>query len=156
MEDDPAKVTELLTFLRSHNSAVLATVRNGSTPHATTIYFYVEDDLNFYFLTKNETAKFDNIKKNINVALVVSDTQTLQTVQLEGTAQEVDYTKTYASTMNKLLSIIAKNGEEWEKIPLNHVENSGYFVFVQIKPTWLRFSDYKNWQHTTKFEKRFS
>lgn len=153
---DPVVVKELLTFLRSNDVAVLATIKSGNIAHATTIYFYAEDDLTFYFLTRNETMKFNNIKANNSVALVVSDPVTLQTVQVEGKATEVDYTRQYAGTMKKFTDALVKNGQEWDKIPINHMASAGYYSFVRITPGWIRWTDYKQWEHTVKFEAHFS
>ncbi|HYK08955.1 MAG TPA: pyridoxamine 5'-phosphate oxidase family protein [Candidatus Eisenbacteria bacterium] len=152
---DQAPVTELLTFLRSHYVGVLATVAPGNTAHATSIFYYPEDDLRCYFLTKNETHKFNNIKENHSVALVVSDPLTLQTVQVQGLAKEVDYTLEFASTMKKYTEMLSKSGNQWDSIPLNHINNVGYFTLVQITPTWIRWTDFKNWGQTIKFEQTF-
>lgn len=154
---DNVSVTELLAFLRSHQVAVLATVNNtNDSPHATTIYYYVEDDLKFYFLTRNQSAKMNNIKKNQSVALAITDPASLQTVQVEGLAMEVDYSQKYASTIKKFTDQLAKNDKEWSDLPLNHQGNSGYFAFVQVTPSWIRWSDYKSWEHAIKFEKNFT
>jgi len=155
MELEDSKVQDLLNFLRKQNSAVLATIKTGNVAHAATIYFYTEDDLRFYFLTKNSTMKFTNIKENHSVALVISDPDNLETVQVEGIAREVDYAKEYSQTMEKFTQKLESRGKEWEKIPLNHIQNKGYYVFVQITPTWIRWTDYKDWEHQVKFEQKF-
>ena len=147
-------VADLLMFLRAHDIAALATVSETNAAHATTTYFYVEDDLNFYMLTKYETFKFKNLTKNHSVALVVTNEKSLETVQVEGIAKEVDYSHEYAPTVKRFTKNLEKNGWKWENIPLNHVF-AGYYSFVQIKPTWIRWSDFRDWEHKVKFEQRF-
>lgn len=152
---DNVPVQEVLQFLRTHIIAAIATILHGTKAHATTIYYYTDDDLKMYFLTKGETLKFSNIIHGGSVGLVVTDPQTLQTIQVEGTAKEVDYSKEYAQVMKKYVDTLTQNGLQWANIPLNHMEKVGYYTFVQITPTWIRWTDFKNWAHTVKFEQRF-
>ena len=152
VENVPSK--ELLDFLRVHDITALATTSESGIAHASTTYYYVEDDLRFYLLTKHDTFKFKNLSKNKSVALVVTDEQKLQTVQIEGTAKEVNYANESAPTVKKFIENLAKNGLQWDELPVNHLD-AGYYAFVQITPTWIRWSDFKNWKHTVKFEQRF-
>jgi nitroimidazol reductase NimA-like FMN-containing flavoprotein (pyridoxamine 5'-phosphate oxidase superfamily) len=146
---------DLLGFLSKHYVATLATVKPDSSAHATTIYFHVDKDLNFYFLTRDMTTKFTNIKTHQHVALAITDAESLETVQVEGVAGEVDYTKTYADTVKEFVAKLNANGKSWEKIPLNHIAD-GYYVFVQIKPTSIKWVDFKEWGHTLQFEEKFT
>ena len=151
---DNASSQELLQFLRSHDVAALASIKENKA-YASTIYYFVEDDLRFYFLTRNGTLKFTNLRENGGVGLVITDQQTLQTVQVQGIAKEVDYSKEYQTTVKKFTDQLAKSGKEWEKIPINHI-TSGYYAFVQITPTWIRWTDFINWAHKVKFEQKFA
>lgn len=154
MQTDPNQVKSLLEFLRTHDVAVLATIQDGTRAHATTIYYYVDDDLKFYFLTRNETLKFSNLKEDGDVGMAITDATGLQTVQIEGKAREVDYARQYAPIVKKFIDGLAKSGKAWEQIPLNRI-NSGYFAFIQVTPTWIRWCDFKDWAHTVKFEQRY-
>jgi nitroimidazol reductase NimA-like FMN-containing flavoprotein (pyridoxamine 5'-phosphate oxidase superfamily) len=77
---------EALEFLQNNVTAVLATCLDGQ-PHATAIYYDVDDDFNIYFLTKQNTQK--NIQAGINsrVALVVGTGPELITAQIRGRAE---------------------------------------------------------------------
>lgn len=152
---DPKIAQQLLQFLRSHDVAALATITDGTKVHATTIFYYVEDDFKFYFLTRNATLKYSNLNTHGVVGLVVTDPVTLQTVQVEGTAKEVDYAKEYAPTIKKYTDNLAANNRQWANIPLNHMPDAGYYALIQITPTWLRWTDFTNWAHTVKFEQKF-
>ena len=146
-----APVKDLIEFLRKHDIASVATVKENGQAHATTIFYYVEDDLKIYFLTKYDTLKFKNLKTNFTVGLVITDEPLYQSVQIEGTAKEVDYSHEFSATVKKFTDNLAKNGKDWEGIPLNHM-TAGYFAFVQITPTWIRWVDFKNWGHIVKYE----
>lgn len=152
--EDKVVVQELLQFLRSHEVGALATIKEGKA-HAASIYYYIDDDLRVYFLTRNETLKFSNMVKEGTVGFVVTDPVTLQTVQIEGTGREVDYTGEYAAVMKKYVDQLSKSGKAWENIPINHMLGTGYYAFAQITPSWIRWTDFKNWAHTVKFEQKF-
>ncbi|MFZ2522181.1 MAG: pyridoxamine 5'-phosphate oxidase family protein [Minisyncoccia bacterium] len=57
-------------FLRENSTAVVATSFNGD-PRASTVYYFVDEDFNFYFVTKRKTSKYLNAELNPKVALVV-------------------------------------------------------------------------------------
>lgn len=145
---------DLITFLATYHAAGLATIKPGNIAHATTIYYYSDPGCNFYFLTKDLTGKFDNIKDNQTVGLVITDNSALQTVQVEGLAGEVDYSKQYAKEMQAYTDKLSKFGQQWEQIPLNHLAE-GYYAFVRIVPKWILWKDFKNWGNTVQYEQRF-
>lgn len=153
MPDTVATITDVLQFLHTQDVAMLATIKEGKA-HAAAIYYHVEDDAKLYFLTKNETGKFRNLMQDNSVALVISDTSKLQTVQIEGIAREVDYTKEYSEVMKRFSAQLSQSGKAWEGLPINHLSQAGYYAFVQVTPTWIRWSDFKNWGHTILFEQK--
>lgn len=146
---------DLLQFLDSHYVAVLSTVKEGNLPHASTIYFYADKECNFYFLTRDMTKKFYNIRYNGHVSLVISDKDTLESVQIEGIAVEVNYSQEYASQVKELTEKLKRNGYSWEQIPLNHITD-GYYVFIKITPHSIKWLDYKDWGQTLQYEQVFS
>lgn len=76
-------------FLALHRVGVLATVSSAGKPHAATIYFTYDQQLNIYFVTKKETQKSRNLQANGLAAIAVYDAATQTTVQIEGTVVEV-------------------------------------------------------------------
>ena len=155
MSENTASSDMLLSFLREYDVAALSTIMPGNVAHGTAIYYYVDEDFNFYFLTKSETLKFKNIETNNSASLVVIDQETLQTVQVDGVAEEVDYKNEYASQLQMYNQTLARNRQEWHKVPLTHVPGSEW-TFVKVTPKWMRWTDYKNWEHSIKFEHKFS
>ncbi len=61
---------EALSFLKDHTTAVVATSKDDM-PFASTVYYVVDDDFNFYFVTPINTNKYLNISKSAKVAIVV-------------------------------------------------------------------------------------
>jgi len=151
MEQNKKSLADLLTFLQGHFIATLATVKPGGMPHGATVYFNNDEKGNFYFLSRDTTRKWKNIVENPHVSLVITDPNTSQTVQVEGTAEEVDYAKTYAGQVQNLIMHLEKNGKKWTDTPLQH-QNAGYFMFVKVTPTWIRWSNYAEWKDIIQFE----
>jgi nitroimidazol reductase NimA-like FMN-containing flavoprotein (pyridoxamine 5'-phosphate oxidase superfamily) len=146
---------DLLKFLRDHFVATLATIKDGISPTGTTVYYYTDDEFNFYFLTKDDTEKFKNIQRNPRVALVVTNSEALQTVQVEGEAEVADFgEEKYSKILDDFVMSLKSRGKEWENLPINHIYK-GYFSLIKIKPNWLRWTDYKNWEHSLQFESKF-
>ena len=145
---------DLIEFLAGHYVATLATVKWGNMPHAASIYYHVDKEGNIFFLTKGGTQKFSNINKNGNVAMVITDAESLQTVQLEGFAKEVDYAKDYAQLTQEFAKKLSKSGHPWAQIPINHL-TQGYFVLVKVVPNWIKWIDFKDWKHVVQYEENF-
>lgn len=76
-------------FLKQHPVGVLATVDSGNNPHASAVYFSIDDNLNVSFTTKRDTEKHANISYNDAVMLAVYDAGSQSTVQIQGKATEV-------------------------------------------------------------------
>jgi general stress protein 26 len=80
---------QVLTFLQNKFLAVLATVDSVHLPHAATIYYVIDDDFTIYFITKNDTEKYEHLLHNPHVALVVGTENIPRTAQIEGVAEVV-------------------------------------------------------------------
>jgi uncharacterized protein YhbP (UPF0306 family) len=72
-------------FLKDNYAAVIATCLDGR-PHATTVYYDIDEDFNFFYLTKRNTQKNIQTAFNPKVALVVGTGPERITVQVRGTA----------------------------------------------------------------------
>lgn len=123
---DKIQKDKLRSFLWSHHTAVLATIKKGNKAHATTIYYLIDEHFNFYFITKDETLKFKNIEDNNSVALAISDEHELQTVQVEGTAEEIKGNN-FAQTVDKLVTRYSKEGG-WDKLPINQIKGGAFRI----------------------------
>lgn len=76
---------DALAFLREQNTGVLATAFGGQ-PFASTVYYVVDDDFNFYFATRQNTAKNANVAVNPAVAFIVGTGPEHISVQVRGVA----------------------------------------------------------------------
>lgn len=76
-------------FLKENAVGVLASVAPGGDPHASVIYFAVNQDFTISFLTKTATRKHTNLLRDNRVMLVVFDPKNQTTVQVSGNAEEL-------------------------------------------------------------------
>lgn len=86
----PGTYERIYMFLKHHPIGVLATTTLDKRPHATVIYFLVDEALDVYFATKNHTLKAVNLRHNPRAALVAFDPVAQASVQVTGTAEPVD------------------------------------------------------------------
>ena len=126
-----------LNFLRSKVVTVIATVNQDGHPMAATVYFAVDDDFTFYFMTKVSTHKFLNLQNNQHVAMVVGTENIPTTVQIEGQAEKLEQMDKKLIAQDK----VARNSLEGAYgPPLNKLPVDELAVF-QVKPTFIKFMD---------------
>lgn len=80
-------------FLRDHKTAVVATASRSGEPEAATVFYAVDDDFTFNFITDKSSRKYKNLKENSHVAIVVGTGPDVMTIQCGGHADIVDYLK---------------------------------------------------------------
>ncbi len=80
---------DALKFLKEKQLAVVSTASSTGKPEAATVIYFIDDDFNFYFVTRRNTRKFENLQSNSNVAIVVGTELLPVTVQIGGTAELV-------------------------------------------------------------------
>lgn len=90
MEKNEAMKQEALDFLKDRVIAVVATTDKNHKPNAATILYHIDDDMNFFFMTRKQTRKYENIMANPHVAIVVGIGDGPGTVQAEGEAREIE------------------------------------------------------------------
>ena len=121
---------DLVRFLRKHRLAVQASVAPGGAPQAAVVGFAVSSDLEIVFDTVASTRKYQNLRADPRVALVIGWDET--TAQLEGVADfptgaELDrlrevYFAAYPDGRDRLA---------WPGI-----------THIRVRPTWARYSDF--------------
>ncbi|MFS8130388.1 MAG: pyridoxamine 5'-phosphate oxidase family protein [Candidatus Dojkabacteria bacterium] len=143
----------LFEFLETHNIASLATVSPEGVPHVTTIYNFSDKDLNFYFTTKSETIKYKNIKENSNVALVITDVEELQTIQIEGKAKLISDSKELIDVLARLATAALGKDKGLGELPVTKIKE-GAICFFKVVPSWIRWTNFKN-KEDIEFEEKF-
>jgi pyridoxine/pyridoxamine 5'-phosphate oxidase len=122
---------ELLAFLRRHRIMVEASVTPDAKPQAAIVGYAVSDSLELVFDTLESTRKYQNLRANPHVALVIGWDDEM-TAQLEGS---VDFpTGAELERIKDCYFGAYPDGRErlaWPGI-----------THVRVRPTWVRFTDY--------------
>jgi len=135
--DDPK--AEALRFLKGHQAGVLATVSADGQPHASAVYYTVDDDFNVYFLTQSSSRKAQAIAANPRVAFTVGTQDVPQTVQLEGIAEEIRYEPEKNDKAAKLAEGFMSASTYFA--PVTKLDPAS-IIIVWIQPKWVRWADY--------------
>lgn len=127
-------------FLREHEVATLSTIdRNGNVDGAV-VYYSFNNGL-LHILTKGGTQKMHNIFAHPQVAITIFDEVNLQTMQIQALAS----IETDQETKRKVFKYLGRErvyGNERRSPPVTQL-HEGSFIVVQIRPTAIKFRDYK-------------
>ena len=102
----PKLKTKALEFLSEPTriTAVIGTSSLDNIPYTATVYYHVDDEFNFYFLTATGTQKYLNLHANPQAAITIGFGPSYTTMQGGGPVQE-----------------LAKGSEE-EKLAIAHLK----------------------------------
>lgn len=133
---------EGLTFLKTHDLAVLSTVDRTGNIQGAMVYYLVDQNNLIYILTKSGTSKGRNIFAHSQVALTVYEPGAQQTLQLQGTAE----VETNQTTKDKVFSQFVQPRSYRGKMEMPPVTklHEGEFMVIRISPTLIKFTDYTN------------
>jgi general stress protein 26 len=85
----PEAKKAILEFLKKCPIASLSTCSKKGEPESSAVYYHVDEEMNFYFMTKEFTRKSQNLIENPQVALLFYSQEDLKTLQLEGKAKKL-------------------------------------------------------------------
>lgn len=134
---------EAKIFLASHDLGVLSTIDQNGNIHGAVIYYTIGTDNQLYFVTKNKTHKAQDILHYHQVSLTIYDAQTMQTLQLSGSAT-IEQDKVLSEEITKKILRPRLAGTHTTVPPIVHISAGEYIVF-NIKPSQYAFHDYKTW-----------
>ena len=135
MEDKEGLKRRAFGFLNEKEVAVISTISENNEPTAATILFSIDDDFNFYFITRRQTRKFKNIQTNKNEAIVVGTELEPGTIQMQGEAQLLE-----GNEAEKFFKEISKNKKDLLKLyygPYLLVPGLDFAIF-KVKINWMR------------------
>lgn len=139
-----------LAFLREHTTAVLATSSLSGEPQAAALYYDVDDDFNFYFISSKESQKAKNLMVNKRASIVVGFGAGVSTIQGAG---DVEITETIDFQL--FTRIVARiKLKEASQLALSHVIKSG-FVTIKVTPRWLTWLNLDKETYPETYSKDF-
>jgi uncharacterized pyridoxamine 5'-phosphate oxidase family protein len=145
---DEMKV-QIESFLKNHDLAVVSTVAHDKKPEAATVGYLYENDI-FYFITRANSRKAQNLEHNQRIAAVIGTTAGPNTVQLEG---EAFVLKSGTREFNDLLVKFAGLKVLYYG-PFLKMEGID-FVIVTVKVDWLRWLDVNDLTNKEEFYQLF-
>jgi general stress protein 26 len=132
------KDKRVLEFLNLQRAGVLSTVGKDGLPHASVVYYEVNDDFIFRFLTKKRTQKSNNLRHNNFISFVVFDQMTQTTAQITGEATEIqDLYEVHKVFRNSLRASLhtSENG-----IPPIAKLDAGDYTAYEISPKYIKMA----------------
>lgn len=126
-------------FLSTQYFMSIATIGKEGCPHVSTVVYFIDKDLNFYFLTNKNTRKVEDLFHNEQIGGEVHNVPEWY-VQFRGTITALDEDET-----NKVIDLFAERANEFKDFwpPLFMQKNITYVAF-KIQPKWLRLTDLSN------------
>ncbi len=135
MEDKEGLKRRAFGFLNEKEVAVISTISENNEPTAATILFSIDDDFNFYFITRRQTRKFKNLQINKSVAIVVGTELEPGTIQMQGEAQLLE-----GNEAENFFKEISENKKDLLKLyygPYLLVPGLDFAIF-KVKINWMR------------------
>jgi general stress protein 26 len=133
-------VAQVHDFLTQQPTGVLSTASSEGEPWAATVVFAVDEELNFYFMTRAKTLKYKNIATNPHIALTVTDPAGQKTVQAAGVVERVATEDIIETVFQKLDKVKPRGSEHWIA-PVYKVHEGDYMI-LKLKPTYLQYADF--------------
>jgi nitroimidazol reductase NimA-like FMN-containing flavoprotein (pyridoxamine 5'-phosphate oxidase superfamily) len=133
---------EALEFLMVNTTAVIATSADNM-PQASTIYYIVDEDFNFYFATEADTKKYVNISGNPQVAIVVGTGPSHISVSVQGKAELIRDEEKEAVTQRLIDLMMRNNVNKWPIEDMEKFKKSGMATFVVVpeRITFMNLDD---------------
>ena len=140
--DHPTNHTETKTlalkFLKNNKTAVLATASRQGQPGAATVFYAIDDDFTFNFITDNRSRKWNNIKENPHVAIVVGTGPDVMTIQCGGHVEIIDNVRDMEKAQEIIRRVIANSKLHGAPPALPVLMNPDVQLGVfKVKPEWM-------------------
>lgn len=141
MEIDKTIKLKAFEFLCDNKVGVLTTISAYNLPESAVIYYIVQGK-DIYIISRENTAKIQNILRNNKVSLVMFKEIPPVELQIQGTAGVINEAGQKASISSLYLETASKNGgvENWP--PVMKLLNAGSFEFIKISIDRFKFSDF--------------
>ena len=133
----------IAAFLSEQPTCVLATADQQGKPHAATVYFTCDHDLNLYFITKVGTQKHRNLQVNPQAAVAISNTPSQTTVQAAGSVVEITDHRQLEWIFDAIWRLAAQTANNLSPPPMAKLTAGGYVVYRLSSPS-LRMATFNS------------
>lgn len=137
---DTVTKEDFVEYITANPVATLGTINQDGTPLGTIIYVTCINTEKLYFVTKNETLKYQNIQKNNNTSVAVVNTDDNSTLQAGGTARTIENGEVISAVMADMARIYGKSADY---LPPIAKIRAGVYEVVEITLNVLRLANFK-------------
>lgn len=139
-ENDHARA-EIMTYIDRNPIATLGTINEDGTSHGAIIYVCTDDhQTKVYFLTKSETTKNKNLRRDDRVSLTIANPGENSTLQANGIATEINDPQVIDAAMDKLTRLHV-NAVDW--LPPISKLRAGPYILVSVEITRARLAEFQ-------------
>ncbi len=138
---DIAHILQIKDFLKTHPLGTLATIGADGLPEMSVLYFFIDDTLSCYFVTKTATRKFDNITTNQNGAIIVYDESSLTSVELAGTLSVLTDAHEVLHCITEFQKIASTQKLDYWVPPASQIDGT-QFAACKLTPRVAYFKDF--------------
>lgn len=132
----------VFAYLNDLSTGVLSTVSPDGYPHGAVIYFALDQELNFYFITKAGSKKASFLSANNKASITTLDSTRPRTVQAMGLVEEVADPQTYEYIMGRISEINKEKNSEYWPSPISRYSKDMGVTLYKFKTIWLRYGDF--------------
>lgn len=126
-----------LKYLKGQCLMALATSSPRGEPHCSAMLYVVDDDFNFYFVTKEKTRKAEHLAQNPEAALTVGFGSPMN-IQARGMVRMIEDEVLQADLFAKLADAGSAVKDFWP--PVLRIE-AGQYLLYRMEPRWVRVLD---------------
>jgi general stress protein 26 len=135
---------KVMRYIDEHPVVVLSTLDDYNRPYGAVVYAVSGDHqtkMHLYFLTKSDTAKFQNLKARPAVSITSYDANDVSTLQAQGHA-EIEHSPRVIDMVMKQLTRAHGHTAEW--LPPIAKLRAGTYVLVGIVISHARLGEFKD------------
>jgi uncharacterized protein YhbP (UPF0306 family) len=141
--------SRLSEFLGRHDTMTLATVGPDGEPQAAAVFYAVDDELNFYFLSDPNARHSRNLQRESRTAATIqADRQNWQEIrglQIEGAVRPVDgagekarAVRAFAERFGFLRGLLGDDPVDAPRTLRGPLASSRFYI---LRPAWIRLID---------------
>lgn len=119
--------------------AIIATVDATGQPNTSTIYYALTKNDEVFFITKSQTAKFENLKLNNKAAMTISDPQKPIALNMMGHAEEIIDPAERDKALQKIFKLSYDHLHDFAPIIKLHKGSFAAFKFI---PSDAKLTDF--------------
>lgn len=130
---------KIYKFLNTHPVGTLSTTDEDGNPHASVVYFSVNEEFTITFVTRKRTRKYQNLQQDVRAMLVAFDTADQTTVQISGVVSRLEQSADIQQAMRDMVKASYTTSKPGSPPPITKLE-AGEYAAYQLLPQEIRYA----------------